>query len=47
MGIDVKEAGRRGGKISASKLTAKQRVEKARKAARARWSKKRTRPRER
>ena len=37
--MDVSEAGRRGGEASAAKLSAKQRAEKARKAARARWRK--------
>ena len=32
-------AGRKGGKIAATKMTAKQRQESARRAAQARWSK--------
>jgi hypothetical protein len=39
MGIDVKEAGRRGGKERAKRMTPEQRARSARKAARARWKK--------
>ena len=37
--VDVTAAGAKGGKIRAAKLSAKQRSEIARKAARARWNK--------
>lgn len=39
--MDVREMARRGGKASAAKLSAEQRSRKARKAARARWKKRR------
>jgi hypothetical protein len=39
MGVDVKEAGRRGGKERAKRMTPEQRARSARKAARARWKK--------
>lgn len=45
--MDVREMARLGGKASAAKLTAEQRSQKARKAARARWRKRRKKPKER
>jgi hypothetical protein len=45
--MDVTEMARLGGKARAAKLTGKQRSEIARKAARARWRKRRKKPAER
>jgi len=45
--MDTREAGRRGGKARAKRLTSEQRARIARKAALARWGKRRTRSKKR
>jgi hypothetical protein len=40
--VDLVEVGRKGGEARAKKLSAKQRSESARKAAKARWAKKKS-----